>query len=157
MKPYNDFIELGRTTCYFIDMEEYLILTGVIIGYDNLRNLVTILYKIPGSENQYEIIYRQRPYIWFILEECLIWLNKYLEEQAMPKLYVMNLSDQLDGVNDTLETTDKIGDTYTIYLNGLRQNREDYTIDDDNKQIKLLIEPIPNQNDIFTIEYWKKN
>ena len=157
MKLYNDFIELGRTTCYFVDMEEYRILTGVINGYDNLRNLVTILYKIPGSENQYEIIYRQRPYIWFILEECLIWINKYLEENAMPKLYVMNLSDQLDGVKNTLETTDTIGDTYTIYLNGLRQNREDYTIDDDNKQIKLLFEPLPNQNDILTIEYWKKN
>lgn len=152
---YNDFITIGRTVCYFIDYETYRICTGTIVKYNNLNGLITIRYK--NDKNNYILLYRSRPYIWFVLEDCLIWLNKYLEENAMPKLHVMNLSDQLDGVKDTLTTTDKIGDTYTIYLNGLRQNREDYVIDDMNNQIKLLIEPLPSKDDILTIEYWKKS
>ena len=151
----NDFIVLRGTRCYFIDAETLLVRIGTIVGYNNLTHVVTIRVKRSHTKNEYDLIYRTRPYIWFDLEHCLMWLTEFLRNAGLLQIKVMDLSDQLDGSTSILNTTEEIGDKYTIYLNGLRQNREDYVIDDENGILEILISPIPNSHDKLTIEYWK--
>lgn len=155
MNKYNDFITIGRTTCYFIDNNTYQILTGVIMNYNNFNGVVKISYKI--DKNNYGEVYRNRDNIWFCLEDCLLYLNEFLKENVMPRLNVINLSDQLDGTTNILKIPNTISDSYTIYLNGLRQNREDFVINNIDLTLTILFEPIPNKPDILTIEYWTQN
>lgn len=151
----NDFIILGRTTCYFIEGQTNLIQVATIIKYDNYNGMITLRYK--QLENYYTIIYRPRNRIWFDLKECLLFLVDYIKGENMYLLEAMNLSDQLDGSTNILSLEESIGDRYTIYLNGLRQNREDYIVDNTRLELTMLIDPIPNQDDILTIEWWKNN
>lgn len=155
MNKYNDFITIGRTTCYFIDNNTYQILTGVIMNYNNFNGLIKISYKV--GKNEYIDIYRNRDNIWFCLEDCLLYLNEFLKENVMPRLQVIDLSDQLDGTTNILKIPNTISDSYTIYLNGLRQNREDFIINNIDLTLTILFEPIPNKPDILTIEYWTQN
>lgn len=155
MNKYNDFITIGRTTCYFIDNNTYQILTGVIMNYNNFNGVVKISYK--KDKNNYDEVYRNRDNIWFCLEDCLLYLNEFLKENVMPRLNVINLSDQLDGTTNILKIPNTISDSYTIYLNGLRQNREDFVINNIDLTLTILFEPIPNKPDILTIEYWTQN
>lgn len=155
MNRYSDFITIGRTTCYFIDNNTYQILTGVIVNYNNFNGVIKILYKI--DKNNYQEVYRNRDYIWFCIEDCLLYLTNFLKENVMPRLNVINLSDQLDGTTNILKIPNTISDSYTIYLNGLRQNREDFVINNNDLTITILFTPIPDKSDILTIEYWTQN
>lgn len=150
----NDFIVLGRTQCYFIDWVNMKISTGEIIAYNNINRTVTIRCKYNNTSNEYITIYRGRDYIWFRLEHALKWFNDYLRDMGMLSIKIMNLTDQLDGTKTVLNLSQRLGNNYTIYLNGLRQNRENYIIDDENLTITMVdLDEIPNQNDILTIEY----
>ena len=152
----NDFIVLGRTECYFIDWVNMRIGVGTIIAYDNINRTVTIQYKI-NKPNDWILVYRSRDYIWFRLECALTWFNNYLRDWGMIQLKVMNLTDQLDGVKTTLTLSERIGENYTIYLNGLRQNRENFIIDNDNLTVTMVdLDMIPTEEDILSIEYLKK-
>lgn len=152
----NDFIVLGRTECYFIDWVNMRIGVGTIIAYDNINRTVTIQYKI-NKPNDWILVYRSRDYIWFRLECALAWFNDYLRDWGMIQLKVMNLTDQLDGVKTTLTLSERIGENYTIYLNGLRQNRENFIIDNDNLTVTMVdLDMIPTEEDILSIEYLKK-
>lgn len=152
----NDFIVLGRTECYFIDWVNMRIGEGTIIAYDNINRTVTIQYKI-NKPNDWILVYRSRDYIWFRLECALAWFNNYLRDWGMIQLKVMNLTDQLDGVKTTLTLSERIGENYTIYLNGLRQNRENFIIDNDNLTVTMVdLDMIPTEEDILSIEYLKK-
>lgn len=152
----NDFIVLGRTECYFIDWVNMRIGVGTIIAYDNINRTVTIQYKI-NKPNDWVLVYRGRDYIWFRLECALAWFNNYLRDWGMIQLKVMNLTDQLDGVKTILTLSERIGENYTIYLNGLRQNRENFIIDNDNLTVTMVdLDMIPTEEDILSIEYLKK-
>lgn len=152
----NDFIVLGRTECYFIDWVNMRIGVGTIIAYNNINRTVTIQYKI-NKPNEWILVYRGRDYIWFRLECALAWFNDYLRDWGMIQLKVMDLTNQLDGVKTTLTLSERIGENYTIYLNGLRQNRENFIIDNDNLTITMVdLDMIPTEEDILSIEYLKK-
>lgn len=154
----NDFIVLGKTQCYFIDWVNLRICIGEIIAYNNINRTVTIRCKYNYNpilkDYEYIIVYRGRDYIWFRLECALEWFNNYLRDYGMISLKVMDLTDQLDGIKTTFNLSRKIGRNYTIYINGLRQNRENFIIDDNNHTITVVdLDEIPNQHDILTIEY----
>lgn len=155
MTTYNDFITINRTTCYFILDEVFQVASGVIVGYNNFNGTIKIRYKQEG--NSYIILYRSRDRIWFTYNDCLLWLNEWLREHIMPKIYIMDLSSQLDGVKNVINLTEAITDSYTIYLNGLRQNRENYVIDNENLTLTIYIDPLPESTDVLTIEYWKRD
>lgn len=155
MTTYNDFITINRTTCYFILDEVFQVASGVIVGYNNFNGTIKIRYKQEG--NNYIILYRSRDRIWFTYNDCLLWLNEWLREHIMPKIYIMDLSPQLDGVKNVINLTEAITDSYTIYLNGLRQNRENYVIDNENLTLTIYIDPLPESTDVLTIEYWKRD
>ena len=151
----NDFIIIRGTRCYFIDNIKFLIRTGIIVGYDNIKRTVTI--KSKSFSNEYEVVYRNRDYIWFDLEKCLLWLTDYLRtKKTMGKFKVMDLSSQLDGINKTFNLSSKIKDNYTIYMNGLRQDRNDFIIDDNELKITLLFDYTPTTEDTLVIEYWEE-
>ena len=147
----NDFIVLNRTECYFIDWVNMVIGIGRIIAYDNINRQVTIEYKL--GHNNYILVYRSRDYIWFRLEYALQWFNDYLKDYGMVNLKIQDLSSQLDGVRRTFTLTEYIGENYTIFLNGLRQDREDFIVDEDNHTITMNTEYIPNEDDTLSIEY----
>ncbi len=151
----NDFIIIRGTRCYFIDANTFIIRTGIIVGYNNTLGQVTI--KVKNNSNEYDVIYRNRDYIWFDLEECLLWLTNYLRDSGMLTIKVMNLTSQLNGVNNIFKLRESLGDKYTIFLNGLRQDRYDYIIDNDNLTITSLSSDIPSQKDTLIIEYWKSS
>lgn len=154
--PYNDFIILRKTKCYFVDYNNFIIRMGIIVGYDNINDTVHI--KSKNYKYGYDILYRNRKHIWFDLEECLLWLNEYLRnESGMGEFKVMELTSQLNGIDTEYKINEPIGDRYTIYLNGLRQDRNDFEINDQTLIIKVLFEYIPTSNDTLSIEYWKPN
>ena len=149
----NDFIIIRGTRCYFIDANTFIIRTGVIVGYDNISSQITI--KVKNNFNEYDVVYRNRDYIWFDLEECLLWLTNYLRDSGMLTIKVMNLTSQLNGINKVFKLKETLGDKYTIFLNGLRQDRYDYIVDDSNLTLTSLSNDIPTQKDTLIIEYWK--
>lgn len=155
MTTYNDFITINRTTCYFILDEVFQVASGVIVGYNNFNGTIKIRYKQKG--NSYIILYRSRDRIWFTYNDCLLWLNEWLREHIMLKIHIMDLSSQLDGVKNVINLTEAITNSYTIYLNGLRQNRENYVIDNENLTLTIYIDPLPESTDVLTIEYWKRD
>lgn len=151
----NDFIVLNRTECYFIDWTNMVIGIGTIIAYDNIHRRVTIKHQI--HPNEYVILYRARDYIWFRLEEALKWFNDYLRDYGMIRLAVMDLSNQLDGHTTTFNLSEPIYSNYTIYLNGLRQDRNDFVVDNVNLILTMNADYIPTSDDTLSIEYLKVN
>ena len=152
----NDFIILGRTECYFVDWTNKTIGVGTIVAYNNIERIVTIQYKV-RHPNEYVTLYRSRDYIWFKLEEALEWYNDYLRDTGMLLLKVMDLTEQLDGSTTTYRLSERIGESYTIYLNGLRQNRENFIVDNDNLTVTIEdLDFIPDERDILSIEYLQK-
>ena len=149
----NDFIIIRGTRCYFIDANTFIIRTGIIVGYDNISRRVTL--KVKNNFDSYDVLYRNRDYIWFDLEECLLWLTDYLRDSGMLTIKVMDLTSQLNGTNNVLKLQETLGDKYTIFLNGLRQDRNDYEVDNNNLTLTLLFNTIPSSKDTLIIEYWK--
>lgn len=151
----SDFFIIGGTRCYFIDANTFIIRTGILIGYDNVIDRATI--KVKNHLNDYDIVYRNREYVWFDLEECLIWLTNYLRDSGMLTIKVMDLTYQLNGVDNVFKLNEALGDKYTIFLNGLRQDRYDYIVDDNNLTLTLQTTNIPTSKDTLIIEYWKSS
>lgn len=151
----SDFFIIGGTRCYFIDANTFIIRTGILIGYDNVIDRATI--KVKNYLNDYDIVYRNREYVWFDLEECLIWLTNYLRDSGMLTIKVMDLTYQLNGVDNVFKLNETLGDKYTIFLNGLRQDRYDYIVDDNNLTLTLQTTNIPTSKDTLIIEYWKSS
>ena len=73
-----EFVEFGRTTCYFID-DMFNIVPGVVQMADELGRYI-VEYKVPGTPNQYELIRLTIDTIRYTIEDAKTYLIQLLKE-----------------------------------------------------------------------------
>lgn len=109
-----EFVEYGRTTCYFID-DMFNIVRGIVQMADELGRY-TVEYKVPGTPNQYKMIQLTIDTIRYTIEDAKTYLIQLLKEHISSNLVsnitINNIPDDITDVKLLIYVTDD--DIYEI-------------------------------------------